>query len=166
MTKMSRSKGQRGEREVCHILSEGLGFQITRELGASRSGGCDIKVTIADITYMIEVKLHIKFSEADIQKYWQQAIDQAEEERGAILNPIPLLIYRQNRWKKWQCRMSWGHLLWQLQSTRLAHMTSVTVRMDAEDYVTMDMDKAMSIMEITRTTNPSISKGTMDIHLP
>jgi len=32
--------------------------------------------------------------------------------------------------------------------------------------VTMDMDKAMSIMEITRTTNPSISKGTMDIHLP
>ena len=161
MTKMSRNKGQRGEREVCHILSAGLGFQITRELGAARSGGCDIKVTLSDITYMIEVKLHIKFSEQEIQKHWQQAIDQADEEKDKILNPVPLLIYRQNRWKKWQCRMPWRHMLWQLKSTKLARGGID----DVKDYVTMEMDKAMDIIDLNRTYNPSISKGTMDIYM-
>lgn len=161
MSRASRSKGQRGEREVCHILSEQLGFHVTRELGAARSGGCDIKVTICDITYMIEVKLHIKFTETEIQKYWQQAIDQAEEERDKILNPVPLLIYRQNRWKKWQCRMPWSHLLWQLCATNVARKGIN----DQSDYVTMDMDKVVDVIDITRKTNPSISKGTMEIHM-
>ena len=159
MSKMSRSKGQRGEREVCHILSSGLGFQITRELEASRSGGCDIGVTIADITYMIEVKLHIRFSENEITKYWEQAIEQAEESRDRILNPIPLLIYRQNRWRKWVCRMPWSHMLWQLQATKLAKK-NISYK---KDYVILEMDKVIDIINITRTTNPSISKGTMDI---
>ena len=109
---------------------------------------------------MIEVKLHIKFSEKEIQNHWQQAIDQAEEERDKILNPVPLLIYRQNRWKKWQCRMPWRHMLWQLKSTKLARGGID----DVKDYVTMEMDKAMDIIDLNRTYNPSISKGTMDIY--
>ena len=139
MSNMSRSKGQRGEREVCHILSHGLGFEITRELEASRSGGCDIMITIAD--------------------YWLQAIRQAEESRHKILNAIPLLIYRQNRWLKWACRMSWSHMLWQLQATKIKKKNIS----EEKDYVTMEIDKAIDIMDITRTTNPSISQGTMDI---
>ena len=159
MPNMSRSKGQRGEREVCHILSHGLGFEVTRELEAPRSGGCDIVITIADITYMIEVKLHIKFTEKQITEYWLQAIRQAEESRHRILNPIPILIYRQNRWLKWACRMSWEHMLWQLQATKIKKKNIS----EEKDYVTLEIDKAIDIMDITRTTNPSISQGTMGI---
>ena len=56
MSKASRDKGQRGEREVCHKLSELLNLSVTRELSASRDGGCDIKIQKGEFTYIIEVK--------------------------------------------------------------------------------------------------------------
>ena len=52
--KASRDKGQRGEREVCKLLSEALNLSVTRELGASRDGGCDIKIKMGDLTYVIQ----------------------------------------------------------------------------------------------------------------
>ena len=36
---------------------------------------------------------------------------------------------------------------------------------DVKYYVTMEMDKAMDIIDLNRTYNPSISKGTMDIYM-
>ena len=55
MSKFSRSKGQRGEREVAELLQKHLQTEVKRELGAPRDGGCDIKITLNEITYFIEV---------------------------------------------------------------------------------------------------------------
>ena len=52
-------------------------------------------------------------------------------------------------------------MLWQLKSTKLARGGID----DVKDYVTMEMDKAMDIIDLNRTYNPSISKGTMDIYM-
>ena len=48
----SRSKGQRGEREVAKILSEELGFSIKRILDQTREGGHDLDIP----GYAVEVK--------------------------------------------------------------------------------------------------------------
>jgi len=71
--KSSRDKGQRGEREVCKILSERLNLDVTRELGASRDGGCDIKVTIAEMNYFFEVKLYRKVTQSLVHDWLIQA---------------------------------------------------------------------------------------------
>ena len=55
--------------------------------------------------------------------------------------------------------MSWDHMLWQLQATKIKKKNIS----EEKDYVTLEIDKAIDIMDITRTTNPSISQGTMGI---
>ena len=42
MGKSQRTKGQTGEREVCHILSDHFNREIKREIGQARDGGMDI----------------------------------------------------------------------------------------------------------------------------
>ena len=52
MGKLSRTKGQTAEREVCALLSTAFGRTITRNLGQERDSGHDITVE----PYHIEVK--------------------------------------------------------------------------------------------------------------
>lgn len=79
----SKRKGAKGEREACEILSQALGFEIKRKLGAARSGGVDSE----DLPgWAIEIK---RVEKAHIQSWWRQAIEQAAE-----IGRKPMLMYR------------------------------------------------------------------------
>lgn len=79
----ARNKGAKGEREACGILSQLLGFEIKRRLGAARSGGVDCE----DIPgWAIEIK---RVEKAHLPKWWRQAVEQAAE-----INRKPMLMYR------------------------------------------------------------------------
>ena len=52
MSKMQRTKGAAGEREVCSLLSDALGAKVTRQLGQARDGGHDISLP----PFRLEVK--------------------------------------------------------------------------------------------------------------
>ena len=110
MSKMSRDKGARGEREVAKLLSGWSGLKAQRKLGAAREGGSDIEFCNLgnhrdhgdyqlrfDCTggWSIEVKrqetLHIK-------KWWNQACNQAVAESNK-----PLLVWRVSGTALWDC---------------------------------------------------------------
>lgn len=42
MSKSERNKGASGERELCRILFQEIGFEAKRNLSQTREGGCDI----------------------------------------------------------------------------------------------------------------------------
>ncbi|WP_290371909.1 hypothetical protein [uncultured Parasutterella sp.] len=52
MSKSQRTKGADGEREVCRIIHEQLGVEVSRNLSQTREGGADIKFP----PFSIEVK--------------------------------------------------------------------------------------------------------------
>lgn len=52
MGKSQRTKGAAGEREVCHLIRDTLGFDAKRNLTQTREGGFDIAVG----PYRLEVK--------------------------------------------------------------------------------------------------------------
>lgn len=83
----SRAKGQRGERELCALLSDRLGIDLARNLDQCRSGGADIELP----GYAIEVKRGERF----LSKWIDQAIAQAGADR------VPVLAWRSNR-KPWR----------------------------------------------------------------
>jgi Holliday junction resolvase-like predicted endonuclease len=153
VSKFSRSKGQRGERTVAKLLQERLGCEVTRELSASRDGGCDIKIQLSEITYLIEVKFHTKVSQSIVSGWWDQAIEQGQLQEKVYLNPIPILIYKQTHWKQWECRLPWHHMLWQLGKTALNKPCfSISTH-----YATVPIDILTDIMQAGRTN--TISKG-------
>ncbi len=86
----SRSKGQRGEREVASILNKNLGLKSKRNLAQYQEGGFDL---IGIPNYAIEVK---RCEKINIEKWWSQTKEQAEE-----VSLTPLLFYRKNNdeWK-------------------------------------------------------------------
>ncbi len=154
MSKFSRSKGQRGERTVAKLLQERLGCEVTRELSASRDGGCDIKVQLEDITYLIEVKFHTKVSQSIVGGWWDQALEQSKLQEEVYLNPIPILIYKQTHWKQWECRIPWNHMLSKMK------MTNIKVKSDddmTKCHVTLPIDMLCSIMKANRLN--TISNG-------
>jgi hypothetical protein len=157
MSKYSRDKGQRGEREVCHLLSEHLNRPISRELGASRDGGCDIKVTMGTFVYYLEVKLYRKITQANVADWWEQAKRQTEEHGKDNLNPIPVLIYRQSHWKYWEVVIPLNYMLWQLSATKYKMKDEVAPR------ITTDLKYLTHLMLLD--TDSTISKGTMDIYI-
>lgn len=88
----SRSKGQRGEREVAKLLNEwakeaGMGKDVfQRNTIQCAIGGSDLSNNIG---LSVEVKLQeINFT----WSWWDQCFKQSEEEGGT-----PLLFYRRNR---------------------------------------------------------------------
>lgn len=99
MGAMSRRKGQTGEREVCRILNEWLGLDVSRNLEQTRNGGSDISI----VGWEIEVKRAKSYS----RSWWQQAVTQAEK-----TGEKPLLVYRLDGMfrgfpeeEKWQAEM-------------------------------------------------------------
>ncbi|MBU2833027.1 hypothetical protein [Acidithiobacillus ferriphilus] len=82
----SRNKGGRGERELFHLLSDRLGFVVTRNLSQTRDAGCD---TLSVPGFTIECKR----VESPFQNAWMsQAI--AAVHAG---HEIPVVFYRQSR---------------------------------------------------------------------
>lgn len=98
----SRSKGQRGEREVVKILQEimddvcmELGKEkicIQRNQNQSWKGG-------EDLTGLPWLSVEIKYQNCDFQNaWWNQCVRQAKA------NQIPVLFYRRNH-KPWRVRL-------------------------------------------------------------
>jgi len=52
MGRRQRTKGQTGEREVCHILSDFFGRAVVRNIGQARDGGLDVDLGV----WGVEVK--------------------------------------------------------------------------------------------------------------
>jgi hypothetical protein len=95
----SRSKGQRGEREVAAMLQQVLvrvlgedAPVVKRNLDQWRSGGYDL---VGVEGFAIEVKYQEKMH---LNKWWGQAVAQAT---GTLM---PVLFYRKNH-QPWRVRM-------------------------------------------------------------
>ena len=157
--KSSRDKGQRGEREVCKILSERLKLDVTRELGASRVGGCDIKGTIAEMNYFFEVKLYRKVTQSLVHDWWIQAWEQAQlGEKTGLLNVVPVLIYRQSHWKEWECVVPLSWMIWMLECS---NKLKARERKNYEK-ITMGFNSLTDIILIGKS-HKHVSEGKMDI---
>ena len=85
LSRASRQKGQRGEREVCKLLAEKLGGEYKRNLMQTQDGGYDV---LGLHGYAIEVKFQEKLQ---IEKWWEQTVEQAPIER------LPVLFFRRSR---------------------------------------------------------------------
>ncbi len=85
LSKASRQKGQRGEREVCKLLADKLGGEYKRNLMQTQDGGYDV---LGLDGYAIEVKFQEKLQ---IEKWWEQTVQQSSVER------LPVLFFRRSR---------------------------------------------------------------------
>ncbi len=96
----SRAKGASAEREFAGLVQDWASVKLIRNLEQTRSGGHDLIVhpdeigSVADAfrRLAIECKRYQTATDAQIQKWWAQAVKQASE---AGLTPI--LAYRANR---------------------------------------------------------------------
>ena len=155
----SRDKGKRGEREVCHMLTKYLGEPITRELGASRDGGCDVKITMGEFTYFVEVKLYRRVTQASVAEWWKQTTRQANDDEHA-LNAVPVLIYRQSHWKYWEVVIPLQYMLWQLEATNKRDIQ------DRNHTVTICVKFLADLMRMKGgSCHDTISNGKMDIYM-
>ena len=98
MTKMQRTKGATGERELFALLTEQLGVTVTRNLSQTRGGGADA----LDLPgWAIECKRQEALS---IAAWWSQTTRQADE-----LGRKPALFYRQSR-RPWRAVLDLHHI--------------------------------------------------------
>lgn len=100
MSKRSRSKGQRGERELFALLSDELGFIVRRNVDQARSGGAD-GLEVPGLA--IEVKRRESLS---VPTWWAQTCEQAR-----LLGRLPILFYRRNK-EPWRCVIPKGKQDW------------------------------------------------------
>jgi hypothetical protein len=84
VSKMSREKGKRGEREVFGLLSDLLGLVVKRNINARR-GDCD---SLELPGWACESKRVERWEEI----YWEQAVDQAKRHQRR-----PVLFFRASR---------------------------------------------------------------------
>jgi|TARA_R110000751_G_scaffold1894_10_gene6969 Holliday junction resolvase len=85
MSKASRDKGQRGEREVCKLLEGHLGIAFKRNLMQTAEGGHDV---LGLDGCAIEVKRCEKLA---LEKWWKQTVTQAKD-----VSALPVLFFRRN----------------------------------------------------------------------
>ena len=104
MSRASRQKGQRGEREICKLLAEKLGGEYKRNLMQTQEGGYDV---LGLDGYAIEVKFQEKLQ---IEKWWEQTVQQASVER------LPVLFFRRSR-EPW--RVVVPHDYWYTKNNRV-----------------------------------------------
>lgn len=96
----SRQKGAGAEREFSGLVYDWAGIRLMRNLEQSRSGGHDLIVhpdesgPVADSfrKLAIECKRYQTATDAQIQKWWDQAVTQTEQS-----GLMPILAYRANR---------------------------------------------------------------------
>jgi Holliday junction resolvase len=101
MSRMQRTKGSAGERELARLIDEHLGVRLVRNLEQSRRGGHDLTLADAEdpnpvarvlARYAVEVKRYATASPALIRQWWSQAVEQAL--RASL---TPCLAYREDR---------------------------------------------------------------------
>lgn len=141
------------------MLTKYLGEPITRELGASRDGGCDVKITMGEFTYFVEVKLYRKVTQASVAEWWKQAVRQANDDEHAR-NPVPVLIYRQSHWKYWEVVIPLHYMLWQLESN------NKPIDKKSDHTVTICVKFLTDLMRMKGgSCHDTISNGKMDIYM-
>ncbi len=89
MGAFSRSKGQRGEREVAAIISDLLGLEVKRRV-RQHDGDSDL---VGVDKWSIEVK---NCATLQLNEWWRQTVEQAG-------NNLPVLFYKVPR-KGWRCK--------------------------------------------------------------
>ena len=87
MTAASRTKGQCGERELCKLLSQSLGLDLSRNLDQVREGGADI---LGVPGFIIEVKRR----EAEQKAKWWEQVCKAGRRYPQLM---PVVAYRRSR---------------------------------------------------------------------
>jgi Holliday junction resolvase len=89
----SRAKGKAGERELINelkvLLPPELTSELTRNLDQTRDGGHDI---LGLDGWALEVKRYAEVLPADLERFWQQATEQARKYAAR-----PALAFRQDR---------------------------------------------------------------------
>lgn len=86
MSASQRQKGQRGERECFALLSDELGFVVTRNVDQARKGGADC---INLPGFSPEIKRQERLC---LPAWWRQAVRQ-----GQAMQAEPIVFYRQSR---------------------------------------------------------------------
>lgn len=105
MSKMSREKGKRGEREVVTLLRDllGDGYVFKRNLlDQCHDGGMDI-LGLPD--WAIEVKNYKEATPSLIRGWWDQTVDEATK-----ASRYPVLFWKQSR-RPWVVVVSGSHLI-------------------------------------------------------
>lgn len=87
MSKRSRDKGKRGEREVAGIIRELTGWDAQRVV---RQHDDDSDV-MGVPGWCIEVKRHARVGRSNLRSWWQQAV------RQAVAHETPVLFFRRDR---------------------------------------------------------------------
>ncbi len=85
---LSRSKGQRGEREVAALLSELTGHDVRRRV-RNHAGDSDLQGLPG---WDVEVKFYAAVTPGLVRTWWTQAVEQSR-----ITNTLPVLFYRASR---------------------------------------------------------------------
>lgn len=85
MSKSQRTKGAAGEREVCALLRDHFGVEVSRKLGQARDSGEDISLP----PFRIEVK---RRDGGIAALRW---LEQAES--GAKVGEVPTVVLREDR---------------------------------------------------------------------
>ena len=87
MSKLSRTKGAGGERELCALLSDQFGQVVKRKLGQARDSGHDVDLP----PYRIECKRRKRI--ANLYEWLQQATPMliAQEPQFKLTTPIVAL---------------------------------------------------------------------------
>jgi len=82
MSKYSRDKGKRGERELAGELQHRLGGKVRRALGQERDGGSDIE---AESTPLVDWAIQVKRAENfSLGRAWRQAETDAGNKRPVV----------------------------------------------------------------------------------
>lgn len=93
MSASQRRKGAAGENELCRLLGDELGLDISRKLGQARDGGNDVDVG----KFAVEIKRHETLA---LPAWWRQAVANAGDR-------IPAVAFRQSR-KGWIFCVPWN----------------------------------------------------------
>lgn len=88
MSKLQRTKGAGGEREIVRMIFDYLGVIATRNLNQTRDGGADIKLA----PYSIEVKRRARL--ANVYDWMEQS------KNSCVDNERPIVVMRADG-KKW-----------------------------------------------------------------
>lgn len=92
MSKFSRNKGARAERELAKLLELELGNRVVRNLEQTRDGGIDL----TGVPFAVEVKAQRK---PQIATWWAQAVEQAK-----ACGKAPVLAYKVH-YRGWRIRI-------------------------------------------------------------
>lgn len=101
-----RAKGAGGERDFINAMrdlcGELISDEVKRNLEQVRNGGHDI---VGMGNWAVEVKRYKSAGDADIRKWWEQAVKQAND-----VSKLPVLAYRLDR-REWRVRVPLSHLM-------------------------------------------------------